>query len=45
MDKHEVLDILVELVNDIQDMRENGETDLRTVIYKIDSVIGEIINK
>jgi hypothetical protein len=37
MKKEDVLDILDELEADVQAMREEGETDLRTVLHFISS--------
>ncbi|NRG30728.1 hypothetical protein [Niallia circulans] len=37
MKKADILEILDELEADIQEMREEGETDLRTVLHYISS--------
>jgi hypothetical protein len=34
--KSDVLDIIDDLESDVQEMRENGETDLRSVLHMID---------
>ena len=34
--KSDVLDIIDELEDGVQNMREEGETDLRSVLFKID---------
>lgn len=39
MNKEHVLDILGELESDIQAMREEGETDLRTVLNYIRNAV------
>jgi hypothetical protein len=40
--KYEVLEILDELESDVQSMRENGETDLRSVLHLIDVAIRQV---
>lgn len=42
MDKDSVIEILDELYNDIQSMRENGETDIRSVLHRLDFAISKI---
>jgi hypothetical protein len=37
-----VLEIMEELYDDVQTMRENGETDLRSVLHFIDRATTEI---
>lgn len=39
INKDEVIELLDELESDVQEMREDGETDLRTVLHLIDSTI------
>ena len=40
--KDEVLEVIIELENSVQDMRESGETDLRSVLFKISMAYDEI---
>lgn len=40
--KEEVIDLLYSFRDDIQEMRENSETDLRSVIWRLESVIEDI---
>lgn len=42
MKKQEVNEILSELYDDIQEMRETGESDLRSVLNLIDYAMGKI---
>jgi hypothetical protein len=42
IDKQEVLDILYELEEQVAWMREQGETDLRTVLHYISKAYSEI---
>lgn len=38
MKKHEILDMLFELGEGIQQMQENGESDLRGILHRIDEM-------
>lgn len=38
----QVMDLLIGLYDDVQDCREDGETDLRTVLHMINKVIGRV---
>ena len=38
MEKHEILDMLFELGEDIQQMQENGESDHRGILHRIDEM-------
>lgn len=40
--KNEVLDIIYGLADEVQSMREEGDTDLRTVLHRIDIAIRDI---
>lgn len=42
MNKYDVLEILDDLYEEVQWMRENGENDLRTVLHKIDSATRKV---
>lgn len=42
MDKEQVIDILDELYDQVQDLRESGESDLRTVLHFIDNAASKI---
>lgn len=42
IDKDYVLHVLAQLYEDVQGMREEGETDLRTVLHYIDNVEAKI---
>ena len=42
VDKNEVLDVINDLEESVQNMRENGETDLRSVLFKIDMAYSKI---
>lgn len=42
MEKGKVLELLGELRDDVQFMREEGDTDLRTVLHRIDMVISKV---
>ena len=42
IDKDYVLHVLTQLYEDVQSMRESGETDLRTVLHYIDNAEAKI---
>ena len=42
MNKYDVIAILDELKEGLQTMRENGETDLRGVLHRIDIAIQDV---
>jgi hypothetical protein len=44
LEREEVERILNNLHSDIQSLRENGETDLRTVLHYVDAALSEINN-
>lgn len=39
----EALDVLEQLQEDVQTMRENGESDLRSVLYLIEIAIAKLV--
>lgn len=40
--KEDVLDLINDLYYEIQDMRENGEGDLRSVLHRMDKLEREV---
>ncbi|WP_432352681.1 hypothetical protein [Sporosarcina sp. A2] len=39
----ETVEVLEQLQNDVQTMRENGESDLRSVLYLIELAIAKLV--